>query len=160
MWWKSYILSIIGCILFCGIILQIVSDFRAKKTIQLISGTVLAITLLAPLSSFSFRDIQKLDRETISPEIYIDMGRQEARNAQEVCIKDAYESYVKNKANELGMLVTVNVSLDEDMYPCFARIYAQSGSDKVKRLEEILEEDLGITKENQIWIWNQEKNSS
>ena len=159
-WWKAYLLSIIGCALFCGILVQIVSDLRSRKMIQLLCGMLLAITLLRPLSSISIDDTWKFDMEGISPDTYIDMGRQEAKNVQEECIMEACESYVTNKAKDFDMLVTADISLDENMRPVSARINVKSDSGKFQILEQILEEDLGITKENQTWIWDQEKNSS
>lgn len=158
-WWKEYILSIIGCVFFCGIIGHLVSDLRHKKVVQLVSGTLLTITVLGPLSSVDISDYMDFEIEAFSPEQYVDMGKQAAWNAQEQCIKETCESYISSKANELGMMVSSEVHLNEMMEPAIVRIHGQSDSTGQHALEVILEEDLGITKENQVWIWNQEKDN-
>ena len=159
-WWKEYALSIIICALFCGIITHVVSDLRFKKLIRLVCGTFLAVTVLGPLSSVEIADPYIFDAEAFSPETYVEMGKQAALNVQAQCIKDACESYISNKANDFGAVVTAEVFLDEKLKPYFAEIYSHSDSDQQSTVQQILEEDLGITKENQVWIWNQEEEES
>lgn len=158
-WWKEYVLTIIGCVYFCGIIGHLVTDLRHKRVVQLVSGTFLAITVLGPLSTVDISTYMDFEIEAFSPEQYVDIGKQAARNAQEQCIRETCESYISSKATELGMSVLPEVHLNEMMEPFIVRIYGQSDSMRQQELEMILEEDLGVTKENQVWIWNQVKDS-
>lgn len=160
MWWKEYVLSIIACVLICGVITQFSFDSRHKKLIQLVCGTLLALILMSPMLSVDIADTLDLNLDGFSPEEYIDMGRREAEAAQKACIKEACESYISSRANDFGLIITASVHLDANMQPVTAQIYVQSDSDQTEKLKQILEEDLGITKENQSWIWNQEKDSS
>lgn len=159
-WWKEYILSLMGCVLFCGIISHLISDLRYKRLIRLLTGTLLALTVFGPLTGAGIPDSLNIDVEVLSPEPYVEIGKQTARQAQEQCIREACESYISSKANEFGMTVTPEVYLNERMEPNFVRIYGQTNSVEQHRLEVMLEENLGITKENQVWIWNQGKDSS
>lgn len=159
-WWKEYILSVLGCILFFVIISQIVQDLRYKKLIHIVCSLFLTIVILKPLTSVELYDTVKFDPVKFSPAVYLDTGKQAARNAQEECIKEACESYIASKANEFGLEITSEVFLNEDLIPYFAQINSCDSLEAKSRLEELLEEDLGITKENQVWIWNQEKGSS
>ena len=95
-----------------------------------------------------------------SPEVYVDLGKQVAQKEQERCIKEACESYISNKAKEMGRMITSEVYLDDQMRPYRAQMYGQVDTELQSELEGVLEKDLGITKENQLWIWNQEKGNS
>lgn len=159
-WWKQYALSIICCVLLCGIITHIVSDLRYKKLIQLICGTLLAVTLLKPLSSTVSVDFPEWDLNRFAPDDYVNAGKLAALREQEECIQTLCESYISNKAKDLGAVATAEILLNEKLQPNSARVFVQSGSEHRRNLERILEEDLGITKENQVWILNQEESSS
>lgn len=159
-WWKDYVMSILGCVLVGEIISQIVSDLRYKTLIQLIYGVVLIMVLLNPLSEGNIADSIDFAIEAVSPQEYIDLGQQKARKMQEQCIKEACESYISNKAKDLGVFLTSEIQLDNNLKPRDAQIYAQANSEQQRVLEQILETDLGITKGNQVWILHQEKDSS
>ena len=159
-WWKEYILSIIGCVLFCGILSNLISDLRSQKLIRLISGTLLSIVILGQLPSIDITDSFRFEMEQFSPEEYIDLGKQAAQKEQERCIKEACKSYISNKANEQGRMITTEVYLDDQMRPFRAEMYGRVDPELQSELEAVLENDLGITKENQLWIWNQENDNS
>jgi hypothetical protein len=159
-WWKDYVLSILGCVLVGEIISQIVSDLRYKNLIQLIYGVVLIMVLLNPLSEGNIADSIDFAIEAVSPQEYIDLGQRKARKMQAQCIKEACESYISNKANELGLTVLTEVHLSKTMEPDFVKIYGHAEAECQDQLEIILEDDLGITKENQVWMWNPGEKSS
>jgi len=60
----------------------------------------------------------------------------------------------------LGAEITAKVSLDEALTPVFVEIGSENALTIQNELQTILTTDLGIPKENQKWIWNQENNSS
>lgn len=159
-WWKEYVLSILGCVLVGEIISQIVSDLRYKNMIQLIYGVFLTIVLLSPLSDGHIADSVDFAIESVSPQEYIAAGQQESRKIQIECIEEACESYISNKAKDLGVFLTTEIYLGDDLEPRGAQIYAQANSEQQRVLEQTLETDLGITKGNQVWILHQEKDSS
>ena len=159
-WWKEYILSVIGCVLFCGILSNLISELRFQKLIRLISGTLLSLVILGQLPSIDIGDSLRFKIEKFSPEEYVNLGEQIAQKEQEQCIKEACESYISNKANEMGRSVTSDVYLDGQMRPYRAQLYGYVDTELQSDLTSILEKDLGITKENQLWIWNQERGNS
>ena len=159
-WWKEYLLSVIGCALFCGILRNLISDLRFQKLFRLISGILLSLIVLGQLPSIDIAESLRFDSATFSPEVYVDLGIQAAQKERERCIKEACESYISNKANEQGSHVTSEVFLNEQMRPYCVRLYGQVDAALQGELEAALEKDLGITKENQLWIWNQEKGNS
>ena len=159
-WWKEYILSVIGCVLFCGILSNLVSDLRFQKLIRLISVILLSLVILGKLPSIDIAESLRFETAMFSPEVYVDLGKQVAQKEQERCIREACESYISNKAKEMGRMITSEVYLDDQMRPYRAQMYGQVDTELQSELEGVLEKDLGITKENQLWIWNQEKGNS
>lgn len=159
-WWREYILSVVCSVLIGGVVVNLVSDLRYGKLIRFVYGTCLAVSVLGPLSVADITDSVDFSLESESPELLIERGRQEALRMREECITEACETYISNKAKDLGAIVTADVYLDETLKPYFAEIYPQTDSEQYPGLEQILEDDLGITKENQAWIWNREKDSS
>ena len=121
---------------------------------------VLAVTVWGPLITMDPGYSLAMTIDNVSPESYIALGRQAAFKVQEQCIKEASESYISDKAEAMGVSVTAEISLNDNMEPYRAQLHAQDGAEQQKILEQVLEEDLGITKENQVWIWNQVKNRS
>lgn len=157
--WKSYLYSIIVCVFVCGILSRMVSDSRRNALLRVISGTVLAVTLLRPLSGIPLEEFLQVPvQNRNAADDYIAQGRQIAAQARERIIEDLCEAYILEKAMALGMNITVEISLDQDGCPVFAAICGEASPDA--QLQEILASDLGIPKENQQWIWNQESSSS
>lgn len=159
--WKSYLYSIIVCVFVCGILSRVISDGRRNALLRLISGTVLAVVLLQPLSGIRLEELLHVPvQNRQAADGYIAEGQQIASQAQERIIEELCEAYILEKAKALGMNITVEISLDQDGCPVFAEMYGEAHPDAQLQLREILTEDLGIPKENQQWIWNQESSSS
>lgn len=158
--WRQYIGLIIGCCLSCGIVTQLVSDTKGKDLMNLISGTILAISILNPLTKIHLDPFILPSLADQNPDSYIAEGKQTAYEAQVACIKSALEEYILDKAKMLGTDITVEISLDPNRIPVFASISGIEDPDIQWELERILTMDLGIPKENQKWTWNRENSSS
>lgn len=159
--WKQYALSVILCALGCGIITNLTGDSRRKNILRLICGTVLGISILHPLTEIKISRFPGMENDNQDAAAsYIAIGESTAREAREQYIKEAFEAYISSKAETLGASLTVEVLLDENMVPAFAELSGTGDASAQAQLAAILETDLQITKENQLWIWNQENNSS
>lgn len=159
--WKQFFFSLIVCSLSCSIVAQIAADSKTKALLRLICGVMLAVTILRPLSSADLEtllDLPELNQN--SPEIYIAEGEKNARDELERRIKASCEAYILDKAKKLGADITVQVSLHEDYVPAFLMIQGEVEPEIQRELQKIFTTDLGIPKENQQWIGNQESNSS
>lgn len=159
--WKHYSFSIIICALYCSIITDLISDSRQKRITQFICGTLMGILVLRPLSGIELEKMMLHGWDIPnSAAAYISMGEAAANNAQRQYIKDACEAYISSKAKVLGTGIVTSVQLDANMVPVYAEIQGTKDLSVRHQLENILETELGITKENQKWIWNQEDDSS
>lgn len=157
---KAYIYSILVCALDCGILASLISSSKRKKLIHLISGTVLAISILRPLSQidpdFSLDILLSVPSST---DYYISEGKEAALDAKKESIEEACTAYILNRAQTLGTEISVHFFLNEDLIPYLVEIQGNVDSDAQMQLENILSTDLGIPKENQKWIWQQEDSS-
>lgn len=159
--WKQYIFSIVVCVFSCKIVSQIIFDPKRKALMHLVCGTVLAIFILRPLSNINLEDLlyfPLLDEGTA--EHCITKGEKIAAEAQAEYIKASCEAYILDKAKRLGAEITAQVLLDENLIPQSADIEGSLDPDIQIQLQNILSDDLGIPKENQIWTWNQGSNRS
>ena len=159
--WKQYIFSLIVCVLSCSVISQLISDGKRKRIFRLTCGITLAITLLHPISGITFDELLQFpEADWCDSDYYITAGKKAAFEAREERIKAYSESYILDKAKGLGTEIAAKVTLDENGIPDVAEIRGKGSEDVQIQMQTILTTDLGIPKENQIWIWNQENNSS
>lgn len=156
---KTYLSSIIICSLCCSIVSQILTTTRKKALMHLISGVILSITILRPLSQIHLDlmlDVPGLD--SYSADRYIADGEMAALELQKKSIQNACEAYILDKADAIGGQIDIRISLNDHQIPVFAEVTCEADPEVQIQLEKILMRDLGIPKENQ--IWNQETNSS
>lgn len=159
--WKQYLFSLIVCAFSCAVASQMISDPKRKALIRLISGTILTIAILRPLSQVSLEGLllaPLLDQ--YAADLCIAAGEETAAEARAEYIKGSCEAYILDKAKALGAEITVQFLLEGNQVPVFAEIEGEFTPNVQMQLQNILTEDLGIPKENQKWIWNQESKSS
>ena len=151
---KEYIFSICIASVVCSILLSICGKSTYTPLIKMICGVFLAITLIAPIKQLYFNEmldaieVTRLDGKTISGE-----GEQMAKNSVSQIISQQTRAYILDKAQSFGADISVEVTLDESnaFTPCSAQISGAVSPYCKRMLQEIMEQDLGISKENQIW---------
>ena len=150
---QAYILSVICCALLCAV----VSGIGAKKgssamILKLISGIFLVFTLIRPVSDMDLGDMEfRLPDLTENATYASNMGQTYAESQLEAIIKAETEAYILDKAQALQADVTVAVTLDGNHIPAALQISGQFTPRAMEELSRILETDLGIAKEDQIW---------
>lgn len=150
---RQYIFSIISAALICGILSRLTQNGAAKEFIRLICGIFLAVIVFRPLSQIDF-DVLISDfytSQTQTAEELAVSGEKMAEQAMAESIKARYESYILDKAAELNTELTVAVTVNEEYVPVYAELNGEITPYARRQLEYILESDLGITKENQLW---------
>ena len=151
---RQYVLQLTIAALSCGIINVLVKESSFRDIIKFICGLFLAMTALRPLTRI---DLALLDdwshQYSENAAEAVSAGENFARDATADIIKAECEAYILDKAAELETQVTVTVTLSDDSPPIPVAVFI---SGKVTpyvrlRLEEMIQQDLGITKENQLW---------
>ena len=149
---QQYILSLIAATLLSGLLSSFTENTFAKDWIRLIIGLFLTLVVLFPfveskidffaeLPFPDFQDAQKV----------VGIGEDASRNAEAALIIEKTGTYILDKAAVLDMVLDVEVFLNDNLVPQSVLLRGNNPLSSCKELEKILESELGITKENQIW---------
>lgn len=151
-----YILSVTAAAILLGMLQVLVSSKSGSGAlVRLIGGLFLTFTMIAPIADMD------LDAALDMPWDFTVQGSSIAAQGQAISqaqlqgiIKEQCEAYIldKAKAYEVQLEVEVTLSSDEIPVPASVRLqgsvspYAKSG------LMQWLQDDMGIPRENQLWI--------
>lgn len=153
---RQYVLSIIGAAMVCGVVLGIAPKGTMQVYIKLLCGLFLTVSLLYPLTELDWNALTEefsfFHRE--DAEEAAALGEDFSRNALSTIIKAEAEEYILDKAAALDVSVEADVRLTEEdiPVPMAVTICGEVDSASRERLEWIIQEELGISKENQLWM--------
>lgn len=151
---SRYVFSVIAAAFIFGI-LSVMLDQRGSTgtLLRLMGGLFLTFTILSPIVKMDFSGITDfLERFTVEGEFASADGEEMAAEEYRTIIIRQVEAYILDKANELGLNLTVEVTLSDDELPETVTIRGSAGTYAKLQLQQIIEADLGIAKENQRWI--------
>lgn len=151
----NYVLTIIITGFVCSILSDLIQNPVSGAIINMISGMILAITIFAPISNIdvsSYLDfnISVMDEAAAAA----NEGIAKSKQALYTSIKQETESYIQEKAAAMGTQISAKVSFSNDDLPVpISAVISGAISPAVKqKLQDLIETQLGITKENTQWI--------
>lgn len=153
---RQYLISITAAAIICGVVKSLFGDKGTASTVvKVITGLFLTMTVIAPLASISldgwanYAGTLRLDGEEAAA-----AGEKIAEEATAELIKSETEAYILDKAASVNVEVTVKVELSGEDPPVPERITIRGSVSPYARgqLENAISEDLGVAKENLIWI--------
>ncbi len=152
---KVYVLRIVIAAIVCGIVRSLLKEKTATgKMANLLCGILMAITILSPFASISFRNISSFYEDIeLDASKYVNDGKTAAQESAAEIIKSQTEAYILDKANNLGLQIAVEVELDDsnNSVPCGVVITGAVSPYAKGTLGTYMQEYLGIPKENQQW---------
>lgn len=152
---KNYILRIVIAAIICGVVRSLMKEKTASgKMVNLLSGLLMAITIIAPLANISFQNITAFYTDiSVDADRYVENGKNSAAQTAAGIIKTQVEAYILDKANNLGLQIAVEVELDDNnnSVPCGAVVTGAVSPYAKSVMGTYMEEQLGIPKENQKW---------
>ena len=151
---RGYLFSVIVSVLICSILLSCVKNTAFHKVIQLICGLFISLSLFQPLGEIKIPwDNKLLDNLRREAEAYSDTAHDRSYASISSIIKDETEAYILDKAQPYCDEIRIEVILTDGNPPIPQKVYitANPSAYGKLRIEQILTEDLSITKENQIW---------
>jgi len=149
---QAYILAVIGSVLICSLVFEVAKNTYAKETIKLICGMFITLMIIYPfiridmLSMEEFSAFMELDTETAALQ-----GKDMVNEVLHDHIKYKVEAYILEKAEWWNGKITADVILNQENIPVKVTVNGEISPYGKQYLERIIEEDLGITKENQTW---------
>jgi len=152
---RQYILSVIAAASICGCFSAL---FTNKNTfggiVKMLTGLFLTITVISPIAKVNFHNYTTyFDDLTIKAEDAASYGSQMAEDSMRTIIKSQTEAYILDKANALGLNLSVEVILDDadSLTPCAITLNGAASPYAKSRLQQYIIQDLGIPKECQEW---------
>lgn len=109
------------------------------------------MTIFCPLRDFHFEDIEWDYNYVEDGNNFSSYGLELSKNARVDFIIDECESYIIKKAGIFDLEILVDVTIDDNLIPVFVTIQSNASPHVQKELSNIIERDLGILKENQMW---------
>lgn len=121
---------------------------------RMLVGIFMMFTIISPLTHVRIGSIEDwLEHSRMDAQSAVAQGEKLAQDALRQRIQEHTEAYILNKARQLGVQLQVQVTVSNDSIPTPTEVClvgAVSPHAKAK-LQQILAEDLGIPKENQLW---------
>jgi hypothetical protein len=150
----QYIMGAGAAAVICALVMGL---FPKKDGIsgvtRMLCGAMMTMTLLSPIGKSSLEDLAGLssamDREAAAS---VEEGKDLAKRELETVIKSRCEAYILDKAKELGVQISVSITLDDAGLPAGAQISGRLSPYARAELKRILEEDLLIGEAAQKWI--------
>ena len=152
---KNYIFSIITAAIVCGIVKIFLNDKTAVGRIGgMVCGIYMVVTLIAPIKDISFSGIGSyLNGLSLDAGAYAHEGTIAAEIQLVDIIKTQTEAYILDKANRMGLGISVEVELDvnNSNVPCGTIVNGAISPYAKEVLSNFIEDNLGISKEKQRW---------
>lgn len=153
---RPYILSLVAGAIICGIITAINPKSSSKKYFNFICGLFLTVTLLRPIVGIRLPELPDLNEYISQAENITAEGKRISLSSQEKIILQECETYILDKAEELQMTLSVKVTIGEregKPVPVQAEMIGIFSDESQQCLSEIIADDLGVSGENQEWIY-------
>ena len=152
---KAYILSVAAAAILCAVVRRLLEKKGTAGSVgKLLTGIFMAVTVLSPLTGLTVDPVEDIMNDYRSAaEDAVAIGEKSANEALRESISQRLEAYIIEKALNLGADVVVEIKLSQDLYPTPVgiKITGQIAPYAKSRLQRIIQEDLGIGEEDQIW---------
>lgn len=161
---KSWLLGIVLTSLAGGLARQLAPQGREQGMVRLVCGLLLALAILRPLAGREWERLE-MDLSDLSGQSS-ELAEAYRKNQQEslsAIIEEKTETYIWDKANQLGLACTVEVAAvtGGEGIPLPDSVVIQGPYSET--LAGIIEEEVGIPAEKQIWLeeeaWQTKKES-
>lgn len=147
-----YVLSLVAAALIAGMLQSLVKEGSCGRVMKILCGLFLVVTALKPLKKLDFPDPEKW-MAALDAEADAAVREGEAAYAKDYAavISDRLEEYILDKAAQLGLDVSVELTVSPEGIPDAVTIRGSPGALQKARLEAVIIQDLGIPKEKQRW---------
>lgn len=151
---REYVISLAAAAIIVGIVTGLTGKKDTAGTLlRLVAGLFLAFTVVRPVVELEIGDlgtyVTSFSREG---QLAVSAGEDLAADAVRAYIKSHTESYILDKAEGYGASLSADVTLGADDLPVSVRLAGRISPYGKLRLQELLETELGIGREDQIWI--------
>ncbi len=150
---KEYLLSVTAAALVCALVRRLLAGKGSAEAMgKILAGIFMILTALTPLTQFRLPELLELPFSGDS-QAAVAHGEELAQKELAAGISDRVEAYILEKAAAMGAYLTVDVVLSHDPIPVPVKVCLQGSISPYARqkLQTMIQTDLGINKENQVW---------
>lgn len=149
----AFVLRLCAGAIVCGILTQLTRDGPTGQVMKVLCGLFLLLTVLGPMGKLSLPDIGTFGESwrAEAAEAAAE-GERYAFQNQQAGIKKGLETYILDKAAELGLELRAAVELSEKGIPTGVQLSGSPTAFQKQALEQALIKTLGIPKEAVRWM--------
>lgn len=148
---RQYLFSLVAAAIVCGVVSALGQLSGSKKLVRLLCGLFLVLTALQPLINLTGVRFEGLEDYRQQARAYVEEGKARSELAWRGIIKDRCCAYILDEAAKLQAQLEVEVVLSPEGMPHQVQLTGRCSPHAKARLSTIIQEQLGITKENQLW---------
>ena len=150
-----YLMSVAAAAIICGILEKLYPKSGTAGTIiKMMCGVFMVLTAVSPWLKVSVYDFSAY-AQSFSQQAYeaSNLGLKAADEYRRTIISEKVTTYILDKAAQLDLQISVEVTLSDDErgIPCGLVISGAVPEEKKQKMQQILEEELGIGRADQIW---------
>lgn len=149
------VMAILTAVFLRSILKQILQDQKMKDWMHLLGGIYITVVIACGIRQLDYSAVtDQIHSSWEEADFYSMEGKHQADAVLHQRIKDSCEAYVLNIAGQMNAAIKVDITLSDQEIPVPEKIvvYGEVSSDIKTRLSEILTQDLGINRGDQIWI--------
>ena len=149
---RSWLLGVVACALLVSACEQLTDGGTMKKIVRFVGGMLLMLALLRPLLRIDLTDLAvnaDAYREAVA-QLEEELGAQRQRELS-ARIAAQTGAYIEDKAASLGASIRAVVTTEEHggiPLPVSVTLYGEENAE----ISAYIERELGIAKEDQLWI--------
>ena len=151
----AYLLSVSAAALLCGLVRYFLGKKGTSAAVgNMVAGIFLLVTIISPLTGLDNLKLENItDRWQAEAADAAALGSNEAKKAQDAIIKQQLEAYILDKATEYHADLQVDITLSKtgNAVPVAVSLQGAVAPYAKQQLQQMIEQDLGISKENQQW---------
>lgn len=158
---REWLLAIISASILCALADSVMPSGAVKRVGKLVCGIVLLCVVLTPVAHLDVKGGQGwLEDYLAGLEVRKTELDEQVNEGMKVIIETRYAAYIVDKAEEMGLTCTARVSCrveDDGLYvPDVVQVAGIRSDVDQSRLAQMIQEDLGVTLERQIYDCEEE----
>ncbi len=150
---QSYVLTVTTAAILGALVMSLAPWGKGeKRLLKMICGLFMLLVVCSPLTylnnpmEYQFTEDFRKEAESVEAE-----AMRQVQKEMEKDIKRELQAYIEDKALALGAEVAVQVRLSPELTPWEAHLQGKAAPYARSKLTELLEKELGIPKERQVW---------
>lgn len=152
---RGYLLGLAAAALLCALVRALLPKGQMRRIGTVFCGVFLALCALQGARGLDLSEFAaQLSRERMDAEQTISGVEVRNRELLAAIIKDKLEAYILDKAAQMGLELTVSVTVQSDgayPYPSHVRLCGTATAQQRAALGRYIEENLAVLQEEQEW---------